>query len=365
VDAKDLDSISEDLKKFTSIADLRLRAIEQKMTAPTGMLLGSGGGGSDIARKVIDSEAFKSFVGTNKRRSERIDVGTFFDTKTLVNATGLNQPLVPGEIRPGIVAPGQQQLTVSDLLPHVPTSSNMVEFARENSHTDNTQIQATEGDVKGENALGFELAYSPVRTIAAWIAVSTQILSDAQALQNYIDSRLRFFNGLKVENEILNGSGVGSEILGLIPQASTFDSTRVNPATDSFIDVLGLALTQASESYFSPDAIILNVKDWSRIQRIKTSTFEYVYSDPHAAFGNQLWGTRVVPSWNMPESQFLVGSFSMGGAIWDRQQATVEISREHSDFFTRNLAAILCESRLALTVYRPTAFVYGGIPFGS
>ncbi|MGE5113125.1 MAG: phage major capsid protein [Acidobacteriaceae bacterium] len=46
-------------------------------------------------------------------------------------------------------------------------------------------------------------------------------------------------------------------------------------------------------------------------------------------------------------------------------QATVEVSREHRDFFTKNLVAILCESRLALTVYRPTAFVYGGFPFGS
>ncbi len=352
------------LKNFTSKADARLLAIEQKMTAPSGML-GSGAGVSDIARKIIDSEQFKSFVGTNKRRSERIDVGSFFDTKTLVNATGQNQPLVPADIRPGILAPGQQQLTVSDLLPHVPTTSNMVEYARESAHTDNTQIQVNEGDPKGEDSLTFELLYSPVRTIAAWIAVSTQILTDAQALQNYIDSRLRFFNALKVENEILLGAGTGSEILGLIPQASTFDTTRVNPATDSFIDVVGLALTQASESYFSPDAIILNVKDWSKIQRIKTSTQEYIYTDPHNAFGNQLWGTRVVPSWNMPEGQFLVGSFSMGAAIWDRQQASVEISREHSDFFVRNLAAILCESRLALTVYRPTAFVYGGFPFGS
>jgi HK97 family phage major capsid protein len=360
----DLDSISNDLKDFTSKADARLLAIEQKMTAPSGML-GSGTGGSNIARKIIDSEQFKSFVGTNKRRSERIEVGSFFETKTLVNATGQNQPLVPADIRPGILAPGQQQLTVSDLLPHVPTSSNLVEFARENSHTDNTQIQVTEGDVKGENALGFELQYAPVRTIAAWIAVSTQILSDASALENYINNRLRFFNALKTENEILNGTGVGSEILGIIPQATVFDTTRVNTATDTFIDVVGLALTQASESYFSPDAIILNVKDWSRIQRIKTSQGEYVYTDPHNAFGNQLWGTLVVPSWNMPESQFLVGSFAMGAAIWDRMQATVEVSREHDDFFVRNLAAVLCESRLALTVYRPTAFVFGGFPFGS
>jgi hypothetical protein len=35
---------------------------------------------------------------------------------------------------------------------------------------------------------------------------------------------------------------------------------------------------------------------------------------------------------------------------WDREQASVGISREHAHFFTRNPAAILCEERLALTI---------------
>lgn len=49
----------------------------------------------------------------------------------------------------------------------------------------------------------------------------------------------------------------------------------------------------------------------------------------------------------------------------NRQSATVEISREHSDYFVRNLAAILVEQREALVCYRPTAFLSGGFPFGS
>jgi hypothetical protein len=65
----------------------------------------------------------------------------------------------------------------------------------------------------------------------------------------------------------------------------------------------------------------------------------------------------------MAESQFLVGS-SMAAMIWDRNDASIEISREHSDFFTRNLAAILVEERLALTVLR-AALIYGGFPGGS
>jgi hypothetical protein len=67
----------------------------------------------------------------------------------------------------------------------------------------------------------------------------------------------------------------------------------------------------------------------------------------------------------MARGQFLAGAFGLATAIWDRDSATVEISREHADFFTRNLVAILVEERLSLTVFRSDALVYAGLPFGS
>jgi hypothetical protein len=55
----------------------------------------------------------------------------------------------------------------------------------------------------------------------------------------------------------------------------------------------------------------------------------------------------------------------MAAGIWDRDDATVEVSREHADFFIKNMVAVLCEERLALTVFRSDALVGGGFPFGS
>jgi len=52
-------------------------------------------------------------------------------------------------------------------------------------------------------------------------------------------------------------------------------------------------------------------------------------------------------------------------AIYDRSDATIELSREHSDFWVRNLLAILVEERLSLVTYRSDALLYGGLPFGS
>ena len=348
---------AESLKEFSS----RLLAIEQRKVSRND----DNTGGDDVGQKIVQSEQFKSFVSSNGRRSGPIAVGSFHKSD-LLNATGQNQPLVPSQRRPGVVAPGMQQLTVRDLLPNYPTTSNMIEYARESAHVDGTAIQATEGTAKGESGLTFELLYAPVRTIATWLPASKQILDDAQGLAQYINTRLRYFLALKEEHEILNGSGSGVELSGLVTEADVFDTSVVNPSTDTFIDVLGLALSQCAASKFQPDGIVLNPKDWSRIQRIKTtSTNEYIFANPRNAAGNQLWGVTVVPSWSMAESQFLVGAFAQGAAVWDRQSATFEVSREHDDFFVRNMVALLVESRLTLTVYRSDCFVYGGFPFGS
>jgi hypothetical protein len=61
----------------------------------------------------------------------------------------------------------------------------------------------------------------------------------------------------------------------------------------------------------------------------------------------------------MTQGDFLVGAFGIGGQIFDREEAQVFLSSEDSDNFRRNLVSVLCEERLARTVQRPEAFVYG------
>jgi HK97 family phage major capsid protein len=61
----------------------------------------------------------------------------------------------------------------------------------------------------------------------------------------------------------------------------------------------------------------------------------------------------------MADGEFLVGNFAAGAMGWDRQQTTVGIAEQHEDFYVRNMVAILAEKRIALTVFRPDAFVKG------
>ena len=72
-------------------------------------------------------------------------------------------------------------------------------------------------------------------------------------------------------------------------------------------------------------------------------------------------GVERCPYASITQGHYLVGAYRTQAAVFDRQQATIELSREHSDYFVKNLVAILCEERLTLVVFRPDAFVYGGL----
>lgn len=375
METKDLEVIAQSVKEFADATSgklaeqsSRLLAIEQKMTAPGGGRSSDGGDGQSIGEQVANSPQFKAMLQNNASRSGRIPITGL--KATIVNATGQNQPLVQAYRVPGIIPPGQRRLTVRDLLPNTTTTSNMIEFCKETSSTNAAAMQTSEGAAKGESAMGFTLSFQPVQTLAHWIPASRQVMEDSAALASYLNARLLYMLKLKEEDELLNGSGVTPELSGLIANSTAFDTSYTSAATDTYIDVIQHAITQVQQnSDFEADGIILNNLDWATIQLIKTqgtsSSGEYIYSDPHSATGPRLWGLPVVPTKSMQRGQFLVGAFQPAAAIWDRDTATVELSREHSDFFTRNLVAVLVEERLALTVFRNDALLFGGFPFGS
>jgi HK97 family phage major capsid protein len=51
----------------------------------------------------------------------------------------------------------------------------------------------------------------------------------------------------------------------------------------------------------------------------------------------------------------LVGDFTQA-VLWEREGVSLMVSDQHSDFFTRNLLAILAEMRAAFGVLDPQAF---------
>jgi len=98
----------------------------------------------------------------------------------------------------------------------------------------------------------------------------------------------------------------------------------------------------------------------TRIQSLpKDANRNYVFNNNNITL-DPFWGLIPLGTTKMGVGNFLVGSGSPSAVeIRDRMQTTVTISTEHANFFVENKVALLAESRLALAVYRPGAFVFG------
>lgn len=343
-------------EKSAALTDKCLE-LERKMAA--GHENGNPEQAKSAGQQMIDSDGFKA-MQQKRSNSASIELKT-----AIVNATGASQPLVQAMRVPGIITAPERLLTVRDLLSVGRTGSNLIEYTRENVYTNNAGPQYSspnfENVTKPESGITFAMASAAVATIAHFIPVSKQVLSDAPQLQSYIDGRLLYGLKLEEEDELLNGSGTAGNLSGLL-DSGNFTAYNRAVSGDTILDTLRRAITQAALSEYAVDAIILNPEDWEAIELLKTTYGEYLFggaTGPVNALGPQVWGRRIVSTNSIAQGTFLTGGFYMGAQIWDREEANVSLAYEDGDNFKKNMVTIRAEERIALTVYRPAAFVSG------
>ncbi len=312
---------------------------------------------------VIDSSEFKAGMLTGASRGSirvKADRAAITSANTTVGA-GRSQgtSLVPGARVPGIFGLPERQLTIRDLVLPGQTASSSIEYVKETGYTNNAAPVA-ETTAKPYSDLTFDMTSAPVRTIAHLFKASRQILDDAPALRSYIDGRARYGLRFAEENQLLNGSGTGQNIHGLVPQATAFNPAFA-AADETGIDRLRLAVLQVVLAEYPATAFVLNPIDWAKIELTKDAGGNYIIGNPQGSLTPTLWNLPVVSTQAMAAGEFLTGAFSFAAQIFDRMEIEVLLSSENVDDFEKNMFTIRAEERLAFAVYRPESFVTGDV----
>lgn len=274
--------------------------------------------------------------------------------------------LVPAHRVADIVTPYDRQMTVRDLLSQGRTTSNAIEWPVETGYTNNAAPVA-ETTAKPYSDLTFDLKSAPVVTIAHLFKISRQMMDDVPAMAAYIERRGVY--GLKrvEENQILNGSGTGQNLKGIVPQATAFAPTW-SSQDELPLDRVLQAISQAEDADIPVTGIVLSKRDWRRILGAKDANGNYIAWNSMNPTGGPvrlvrpgLWDLDLVPSNAITAGKMLVGAFKDGAQIFDRLDVEVLISTENADDFEKNMATVRIEERLALATYRPEAFIYGDL----
>lgn len=337
----------------------RLAEVEQKAVRRAGE--GSGAEFKTAGQRVVGSEAFKG-MSSSAQKSMRVQM----ERKDLMNVsatvgTGVSSSnsLVVSDRQPGIIAPPERKMVLRDLLMPGQTDTNSIEYVRETGFTNNAATRA-EGAVTAKSDLKFDLKTAPIRTISHMFKASRQLLDDAKGLASYIDGRARYGLTFREELQFLSGDGTGTNVLGILPQASVYaPALTITNATG--IDKLRLAMLQAILAEYAASGFVLNPIDWTGIELTKNSQGNYIIGSPINGGTPRLWGLPVAETQAIAAGTFLTGAFNLGAQIFDRQEIEVLLSTENVDDFEKGMCTIRAEERAGLAVYRPEAFVTGSL----
>jgi len=315
--------------------------------------VGNGSDGTKTAGQIfVESQAYKNFLSNGQNTSDNVAIPAF-PTKALLTSIGADG----GLMRPNqIIGAGQPPMNLRNLLAVSPTTNNAVEYIRETGFVNSSAV-APEGTLKPQSDITFESVTALVRTIAHWLPATRQVIADVPAMRNHIDMRLMYGLSVTEEAQILYGDGTGENIEGIMVNGAVQTYTPL--AEDTKIDTLRKAMTRTYLSGFPPTGIVLNPIDWQDIELSKGTDGHYIFMSVNNGAETRLFRVPVALSTSMVEGSFLTGAFGLGAQLFDREAANIRISEHHADYFARNMLAILCEERIALTIPRPEAFVKG------
>lgn len=281
--------------------------------------------------------------------------GAFVET----DYTGIYEPL------------GRYPLNIFDLISRRTTGSDLVHFVRQTTRVQEaapvaeanvTEYSGATGEVSGEKpegAVAFEQVTTPVKTIAVWIPATKRALSDAAQLRGLIDQELRDDLAEELEDQLINGDGIGENFTGLANTAGVLvQAWNADILTTSRQAITTLQVTGRARA----TAWAIHPEDWETIELLQDGDGRYYWGGPLARGAPQLWGVPVVQSQTLTQGTGYLGDWRKM-VLWDRERASIQVSDSHADFFIRNMIAILAELRAAMGVIRPSAFVE--VPFES
>lgn len=328
----------------------RLLSLEQK---------GAGAGTGErtdesIGAQVVKSASYLAFAGGQSQKC-RVEV-----KNTLTGADAS----VPPDRKLGVVPGAFQPLVIESLYPHVPTTSNAVEFTKEASFTNNA-AEAAEGVAKAESALTWSLVNMPISTVAHWIKISRQLAMDNQALAAYVNARMVYGVNRKIETQLAAGDGTAPNISGFLDSGNFTAHGYADSNLGTVLKKLVLIrkiIGDLQAAGYSPDAIVLNPADWATVEVDLLTTTSNAARVTYSATGQpMLWGVPVVASVGMTADNVAVGAFAQAGTIYDREGVVVDLSESDSDNFTKNLITVRAERRIALASEVPAAIRAGDL----
>ena len=317
---------------------------------------------SDVFGDAIEkSESFQAMRSGNSNNASfelKADVlisSDFAGASSARDATGVERVA-------GIKRDPSNVTNMMNIIPVASTTSNVIRYVKESAYTDNA-ANVAEGSAPSDSEFQLTATDAIVQKTSAVMTISQEMLDDTPGLQSYLSQRLPAKIMTVVDDQLLNGSGSSPNQLGLMNGGTTFAAGSFANAIESAqeLDVLVVSANQLALSNYAANGIILNPSDFHKLYLLKDSTNEYLRGNSVVTSEGftRINGIPVYLNNKMAAGSFVVGDFTQGSQVFQRENLTVDFGYENNDNFDKYLVSVRGIIRMAHAIYLPLAFVKG------
>jgi len=271
-------------------------------------------------------------------------------------------PYQPPEI---FTDPFADPIRARNLIPQGTTGrTSAVNFVA-NTANNGTIANQAEGELKSELDNEFTATLREIRTLAATVRISKQMLDDKETLQSFLSNMLTQRMANHEDDQIINGDNTGENLDGLINNATTVTQINSGAATDANaqnIDALRAGILHLALQKYQAERILIDPTVYYNTLGLKDADQNYLQAG--FTYTNdvlRLYGVPVIPHTAMPTGVFLMGAFSQASQYLMREGLSLRFFEEDRDNVPKNLITVRLEMRSVLITPLPKALATANI----
>jgi len=348
-----------------------LKSLEEKSNAIEKSIAKMEGKMEAMTEKAVENGRFTKSIGeqVTKHMSDKIDAvksGRGFDLEVKADTTitgDYTGTRALSELDTNVNRIARQIVLLQNVVNRGITSSKFVTYIQQTAQPSAAWV--AEAVAKTEYEEKYTEISKEVKKVAGMVKVSKEMLADLSFVQNEINNDLVQGVLTTMDNAILNGTGVGADLEGILTFAQNFSAgTFANTIISAnILDVIRVAMSQIEAAKFVPTHVVLNPVDVAKMQLTKTTQGEYTTPIfyPSANGEMRVANLVVVSTTFMTAGTFLVGDMSKAN-LRMRENVNIQVGYVNDDF-QRNMVSILAEARAVhyIKLNDVNAFVKGTI----
>jgi len=348
-----------------------LKSLEEKSNAIEKSIAKMEGKMEAMTEKAVENGRFTKSIGeqVTKHMSDKIDAvksGRGFDLEVKADTTitgDYTGTRALSELDTNVNRIARQIVLLQNVVNRGITSSKFVTYIQQTAQPSAAWV--AEAVAKTEYEEKYTEISKEVKKVAGMVKVSKEMLADLSFVQNEINNDLVQGVLTTMDNAILNGTGVGADLEGILTFAQNFSAgTFANTIISAnILDVIRVAMSQIEAAKFVPTHVVLNPVDVAKMQLTKTTQGEYTTPIfyPSANGEMRVANLVVVSTTYMTAGTFLVGDMSKAN-LRMRENVNIQVGYVNDDF-QRNMVSILAEARAVhyIKLNDVNAFVKGTI----